>query len=441
MDDTWSEGTPPKMTERGLPRANEPNDNPVPDPPVSVGPNASEGFGNTHVMYEKGTSPVGVQAWSGWPVNWDTPTWNGHAVMGAHQQLSDVAWAALDLNSSVLGSMPPYLVKDHQAVTDGVPPWLTNPEPLVYESWGSFAKEAFWSYQAVGEVFILATARYAPDGPTPGRPQRFMVVNPAYVSVDLVDGRREYRIAGQDVPREDVLHVKYASWPGDLRGHGPLEIAGARLLAANALTRYGSELANNGGLPPAIIKTPKRLQRAQLDEMRADWIQARRSALGVPAILTEGAELDSTTSYVRDMALVDLQRFSEARISVLLGVPPFLLGLPQGEGMTYSNVTSLFDYHWRASLRPKAQDFATALSQWALPAGTSLELNRDEYVRPGMFERAQSYQMLIGAGVLDPDEVRILERYQPRHSGAANHSAEALAAAGGDLTPPQGEPS
>ena len=47
-----------------------------------------------------------------------------------------------------------------------------------------------------------------------------------------------------------------------------------------------------------------------------------------------------------------------------MGTVPFQMGLPSGgDSMTYSNVESLFDYHWRASLRPKAQFVMRALSR------------------------------------------------------------------------------
>ena len=70
------------------------------------------------------------------------------------------------------------------------------------------------------------------------------------------------------------------------------------------------------------------------------------------------------------MALVELSQLTQSRIAVLLGVPPFLVGLPSGgDSMTYSNVTALFDYHWRAGLRPKAQAVMSALSEWLLPRG------------------------------------------------------------------------
>lgn len=399
--------------------------------PISVGPDASDGFGNTHVLGPNGSfGPPPVSAWSGWPDAWATPGWNqtSSGLIGAWGRLADVVFAAIDLNASILATMPPYVVKG--ATPQAPVSWLENPEPLVYSSWSDFAKELFWSYQATGEVFVAATARYADTN----YPMRFMVVNPAFVTVDMVRGRRVYSIAGQEQPDGDLLHIKYASWPGDLRGHGPLEAAGARLLAVEALARYSTSLADNGGLPPAVIRYPKRVTRVQMRQMQADYVEARRSALAVPAILADGAELDTQTSGVRDMALTDLQRFNEARLSVLLGVPPTLLALPSGDTSTYTNSTNIFDFHWRAGLRPKAAAVMAALSGWLLPHGTGIELNRDEYIRPGLFERAQAYSMLIASGVLTPGEVRVAERY----AGQPDVPAQALSGAipGAPSAPP-----
>jgi len=122
------------------------------------------------------------------------------------------------------------------------------------------------------------------------------------------------------------------------------------------------------------------------------------------------------------MALVDLSRWNESRIAVLLGVPPTLVGLPSGgDPMTYKNVVMLFDYHWRAGLRPMAAAVMGALSGWLLPRGTTLELNRDSYVQAEPLERAQTAQIYYSIGALSSDEIRAVERFDqvgvPLHQG------------------------
>lgn len=397
----------PHALERAFPRDNPPNDNP---PIGTTGPNVPAGFGDTHVMYPAANPPVEVQAWAGWPVEWQTPHWN--AFMGEFHSQGDTAFACLDLNASVLSTMPVYLTRN--GATLSPLPWMINPAPRWYTSWEEFAKQLFWSYQ-LGEAFVYCIAREAEDpgrapywdpvanrAPHPsGWPTQFVLLAPWEVNVqyDTLLERRVYSSAltGEEIDPRDLLHIRYASWAREARGHGPLEAGRARLVAAHALTRYGTDLAVRGGIPWAVIVHPDRLKGAQAKELQDQWLASRMTAMGLPAVLSGGITLEALQINPKDMALQELLTFNEARIAVLLGVPPFLVGLPSGgDSMTYSNVSSLFDYHWRASLRPKAQPVMSALTNWATWYGSAVELNRDEYVRPGLAERANAYAVLHG---------------------------------------------
>lgn len=341
-------------------------------------------------------------AWSGWPAEWGTSWGNGSV-----QALTDTAWTCLDLNSSVMATMPPYLVN---ASPDLDAAWLTNPNPDVYTSWEEFAKRLFWDYQ-LGEVFLYADARYAT-----GWPARFHILPPWGIEVDVIDGLRRYRIGNTDITA-DILHVRYSSSVGDAHGHGPLEAGATRLIAADVLAQYAAGFVNAGGVPTGILEVADQISPEQATELKNQWINARRDWLGAPAVLDSDAKWRPTQVNPKDLALVELEQYYESRIAVLLGVPPFLVGLPSGgDSMTYSNVSSIFDYHWRAGLRPKAQAVMSALSGWLLPRGTTVEVNRDAYVQPEPYSRAQTAQILNGitdpAGnpALSVAEIRAAER-------------------------------
>jgi hypothetical protein len=77
--------------------------------------------------------------------------------------------------------------------------------------------------------------------------------------------------------------------------------------------------------------------------------------------------------------------------------------------MTYSNVTQLFDFHDRSGLRVFAKTVMTALSNWALPRGQCIELDSEDYTRPGMLERSQTYVNWNTVGAITGDDVRQLE--------------------------------
>ena len=389
------------------PNANDP----ATVPPATVGPPAAVPGDPHGLVIDEGPpappwprSQIVPSPWSGWPTGWATPNWWGHA-----QALTDTAWGCLDLNSSILASMPPYLV----GASPSLPvDWINNPDPDLYTSWEEFAKQLFWDYQ-LGEAYVLATAYYAN-----GYPAQFHVVEPWLVNAEMNGGSRYYSIGSIDVTA-DICHIRYQSSSSDAHGHGPLEAGSTRLIAAAALARYAFGLAASGGIPNAVLKHPSNLNATQAADLQAAWVTARMSTMGLPAVLSGGIEFELLQMSPKDMALLELSQWNEARIAILLGVPPFLMGLPSGgDSMTYSNVQALFDYHWRAGLRPKATPVMAALSGWLLPRGTTVEVNRDEYVKPGPLERAQTWQILTnlrdpasGEPVLTIAQVQELERY------------------------------
>ena len=386
-------------------RPETPNGNdPAANPPATVGPPTARP--GDPVGFEivgddgppRGRTRFQASPWSGWPAEWAAP------ILGQFQDLVDTAWMCLDLNASVIATMPPYTVQPSGLVPS--PAWLTNPDPDLYTSWEEFAKQVWWDYQ-MGEAFVICTARYAD-----GYPARFHALEPWLVEVELgADGRRHYRIGSRD-PGEDLLHIRYKSTTTSPRGVGPLDAGRGRMVAAGLLQRYANRVVESGGVPYYVIKHPQELSAKQVEDLQGQWWQSRMDALGMPAILSGGIDIEQLQINPEDMALLDLSRYTDSRIATLLGVPPFLVGLPSGgDSMTYSNVTSLFDYHWRAGLKPKVSPVVAALSQWALPRGTDVEVNRDEYVRPGPLERAQAWQILVEIGALSAEEVRQLERF------------------------------
>jgi HK97 family phage portal protein len=387
-----------------------PNDNdPAANPPATVGPPTATP-GDPHGVTLEGDDGSWVpprivpSAWSGWPGDWAPPLWNS----GLVAPLTDTAWMCVDFNANQLSTMPPYLKGAAPTLSAD---WLNNPNPSLYTSWEEFGKALFWDYQ-LGEAFVLATSRYST-----GWPARFHVVPPWMVEVTLLGGVRTYEIGGDDVT-DDILHIRYQSRADLAHGVGPLEAGWRRMIAAQMLVQYGTKLAAAGGVPAGVLQHPEELSAAQAAQLQADWVAARMAAMGEPAVLSGGITFTPTQVNPAEMALTALLDREEGRIAHLLGVPSELVGIPtQTDPMTYKNVTMWFDMHWRTGLRPKAQHVMSALSGWALPRGTVVELNRDEYVAAEPLERAQTAQILnsivdpaTGQPALTVQEIRATER-------------------------------
>ena len=345
--------------------------------------------------------------WNGWPGEWGTD-WNSTST--GLTKLIDTAYACIDLNANVLSAMPVYLLSKGQVSQPKT--WMLNPDPTIYTGWPEFAKQMFWDYM-LGEAFVLSF-----EEGSDGKTKRMRVIPPWAVSVEILGGVRIYHVGREDVT-DKILHIRYQSTTADPHGHGPLEVGNARCVTAGVLQRYVMKLAETGGVPHYWIGVEKYLNQSQSDELLDMWVASRLRRLGDPALLSGGATLHDVKSMsARDMALLEIAQFTESRIAVLLGVPPFLVGLPGPGGLTYANEAQLFDFHDRSSLGPKAVHVMTALSNWATVRPQSVELNRDEYSRPDFAVRTDAEVKLLQAGAITVGELRARERFNGPAPGA-----------------------
>ncbi len=387
-----------------------PNTTEPPPPPGTVGgtgwsPGDPNGvvFDDVEPTFSRSLPLPMPSPWSGWPANWGVPQWDFGSRLN---ELVDVAWACLDLNASVLSAMPVYRTRGGEVVESLR--WMANPDSSIYTSWHEFAKQLFWDYQ-VGEAFVLPVARGSD-----GYPLTFRVVPPWMMHVEMKGGVRRYNLGGASGPdvTDEVLHIRYKSTTDGAHGVGPLESAGGRMLTAGILAKYIREVVSTGGLSSQTLETDQPLSEDEAQDLLNQWVSSRAANLGAPPVLDNNVSLkDHQVMSPRDMAMLEIAEFTEARIAVLLGVPPTLVALPSGSSETYKNVSQIFDFHDRASLKTKASHVMSALSWWALPSTQTAELNRDEYTRPPFAERAEAWVKLVAAGIVSADEVRMAERF------------------------------
>jgi hypothetical protein len=252
--------------------------------------------------------------WSGWPADWSVPSWD----FGSRfNELVDVAWTCLDLNASVLSAMPVYRTRNGRVVEPSS--WMGNPDPSIYSSWHEFAKQLFWDYQ-MGEAFVLPVAQGFD-----GYPLTFRVVPPWMMHVELAGGMRRYRLGGLSGPdvTGEVLHIRYKSTTDNAHGVGALAQAGGRMLTAGILAKYIREVVTTGGVPDYTLETDQELSPDDAQDLLNQWVASRAANLGAPPILDNNVTLKTHMAMSpKDMAMLEIAEFTEARIAVLLGVPP-----------------------------------------------------------------------------------------------------------------------
>lgn len=391
-------------------------------PPGTVGPDRTEP--GRFVMYPEGGRAS--EAWNGWPVEWNPPpleplgtnAWSGSGY-GRHDDTFgrvSTVMTCTDLNSRQLGSFPVYGVKGDSPFQ--LPDWSLSPEPEHWESWPQFVQAAVNSLMLRGEAITYATGRYAAT--SGGQIARFTLLNPDFVNVELIDGRRVVSLGTQAIPAEDVMVVRYQSLAGRLRGITPLEWAAGPLVTSSALERYAADVASRGGVPWAVLKNARQVSAQQARDAQAAWTAAAARRDGAPAVLGNDWELETLSLSPRDMALLELREFDERRIAAALGVPAYLVNIEMTSGLTYANASIIRDQHWAATLRTIANLLCSAWSRWLLPRGSRIEMNPDRYVQPGIEERSRTWATMFG--IVDPvtgqramtiDEIRAAERLAP----------------------------
>jgi HK97 family phage portal protein len=396
--------------------------NDTPDPAGTVGPETAptaageeppqldgENLGLA-VPTPKGFMP---SPWAGYPSMWGT-AWNNWGAGGGitdpvlGRKVSTV-FSCVELNANALGSMPVGIAENGRPIDPAQYAWTENPDPRLFSGWDEFVVQWAASMWSRGNAYVLATGW---DWDTL-LPTSFMVADPDRVQVAFdEDGGRVYTLNGSELMPWEVLHSRYVTLAGWPEGLSPLSAAAGNLRSAGALEAYGANLAEGGGIPWGVLSTEQRLSARQARLARQQYREQRQELTGDPVVMGFGLSLDTLNLSPKDMALLDLRIFDEQRIASVLGVPPWLVGLPQPSGMTYANAMSLFSFHWRR-LRPVAKRLTNGLSAWALPRGRTCSLSAGDYVQPDLGERTGAYQQMNAAGALTDDEWRALENLPP----------------------------
>lgn len=317
-------------------------------------------------------------------------------------------FTCVDLIGRSLGTMPILVTKDSAPVP--APPWTENPEPEIYTSMVDAIKAVANSMLIRGAAFIVPTARYA-DGTV----ARWVVLNPDMVTVTSVKGLPVYTLEGYgEIPREQILHIRYQVWPGEVRGIGPLEAVARNLISADALERWGTELAIGNGIPTAVLSSAVKLNKRQADELKWSWAEAAMSRGTLPAVLSGGLTYTPLNLKPSDVGLLDLRTFDEARIASVFGVPLWFVGLSvKDSSLTYNTTESAFDYLWRATLRAISRNIMQALSGFCLPRGVVARHDAESFIAPSFVERMKGYETGIGCKVLKVNEARAWENLEP----------------------------
>jgi len=296
--------------------------------------------------------------------------------MPGNAALAERVWVAnrcIQLNAQQIATMP---VEFHGSPGVDEPAWVSSPDPHWYPNGIADALFAIVE-QIYGWGF---SCQYVTDFYASGFPRTWTVLDSANMNIRVVDGSREYKLGEVLLDPKRVVQID----------RNP----GARVQGTSALRAYSqnawsllaagnqSMTVNQGGIPPAVIKSQRKLSKEQAQAIQTQWMEATNRRNGAPPVLPPELDFATLSFDPKDMALLDTQEFNAKAIATAFGVPATLLNMALQGGLTYQNPAALGEQWWRFELRTLATRIANAWSAQFLPRGQWVSFDAADTILP-----------------------------------------------------------
>jgi HK97 family phage portal protein len=277
---------------------------------------------------------------------------------------------------------------------------LTSPDPLT----------TAWNYRwAATEDGILYGNHFALNGDLDFRTTRpgFLVPLPAddvWILQDAQNPERwQFTVAGVALTPDELFHVSYGNRSGEVLGRGVLAQYAQALGGYVAAEEHAGSYFAGGALPPAVLQSPTILTQPQADDLKSKWRSL--TSLREPVILPGNVTLTPLVSNAEQAQLVESRQWNATLVAMVLGIPPWKLGLA-GPTMTYQNVETADIDFIRDSADRYGRPLVEAFSKWLMPRDTSVVFDYAQRMRADQSTTMTVLSGYVSAGILTTDEAR-----------------------------------
>jgi HK97 family phage portal protein len=172
------------------------------------------------------------------------------------------------------------------------------------------------------------------------------------------------------IPVEDVLDFKLWDPMGMFSTWSPSAVAARTGDIDNATTDFLKLFFQKGGTPPGVLKTVQKLKDAQVEIIRRRWAERYGGYENwlQPAVLDADATYQRIGLTFEEMGFGILDSRNEARICMVMDIPPILVGAKVGlDRATYSNYGEARRAWWEDSLMPMYVNFGDTIENQLVP--------------------------------------------------------------------------
>lgn len=246
-------------------------------------------------------------------------------------------------------------------------------------------------------------------------------------AVELASGRLAYDVSdGRGRTRRllagEVLHLRDRTDDG-LIGKSRLSRAAETVQGVQAANTHARAFLDNGASPSGVIELPGTMTPDQRANLR-DQFNTRHSGAGKAGstlILDGGLTWKVSQISPEDAELLETRKFGTEEICRLFQVPPPLV--QDYSHNTFTNSETAGRWFAMFTLAPWARKIEAEFARSVFPSnsGYELELDLSGFLRGDPATRWNAHKIALESGVLDPDEVRQLEGWNPRGKEVQNN--------------------
>src|SRR5262245_13472044 len=211
------------------------------------------------------------------------------------------------------------------------PSVITDPNPETTQ----------WNYKwAATEDGVLYGNHFAIMGDIDFRTMRPgwlipLAADAVWILQDPETGAWNWVVGGEEFTRDEIFHVSFGNRSGEILGRGVLRQYAESLGGYLAAETYSAGYFAGGTLPPAVLQSPTVVTDSQALELKTKWREL--TATREPVVMPMGYLLTPIVSNAEQAQLVESRNWNAELCAMVLGIPPWKLGL-QGPSMTYANV-------------------------------------------------------------------------------------------------------
>ncbi len=222
-------------------------------------------------------------------------------------------------------------------------------------------------------------------------------------------GRTRRLLAGE------VLHLRDRTNDG-LIGVSRLSRAGDAVAGVQSSNEFARKFLENGAQPSGVIRSDSVMtaeQRASLKEQFTARYQGTANA-GKTLILDGGLDWKASSISPEDAELLESRKFGVVEICRIFQVPPPIV--QAYENNTFTNAAQAGLWFATFCLAPWARRIEAEFARSVFPANGpyELELDLSSFLRGDPETRWNAHKIALDTGVLDTDEVRQVEGWNPR---------------------------